>query len=98
MKKIEKFKTFDCYGILVNRANFLGEELIYKDGNYYFPLGDLVEVETDESTCSVSYVTAGFLYSDNLENFMEKTDAEGLIISPTPEGMKVSVIYNIEEE
>ena len=98
MKKIEKFITLNCYGILVDRTNFSSEELIYKDGNYYLRIEDPVEVETDKSTCSVSYISTDPLYFSFLKDFVEKTGAEDIIISSIPEVMKVSVIYNIEEE
>lgn len=70
MKKIEKFKTLNCYGLLVNRADFPGEELIYKDGNYYLPVNDSVEM--DAVTCNITYVSTEPLDFDNLESIVEK--------------------------
>ena len=96
MKKIERFGTLGCYGILVDRTNFPSEELIYKDGNYYLPVNDSVEM--DAVTCNITYVSTEPLDFDNLESIVEKTGAEGLTITSIPEGMEVSIIYNIEEE
>lgn len=92
MEKVIKLES-GRYGILVNLEGNEEEELIYKNGKYYFPVEENFTVEDNAGDWSISFTDCGTRYLEDIIAGYKRVGADDLFIKPGDGGVMYILVF-----